>query len=666
MNTKSEPPSLAARSRCKFTRAVPIHFSHIAIIILAGLTLLGGKTMGQITLISNGVDPVTGWQTNGILVEAVNLGPPAGSLTTNIYLSITTNGFIAPATVNGITFTTNQVNSSYWLGGTASFASSPNGWDPNETQQPPPGWPGYYTGADPDAMTLYTNFVTWANWTGNLTIELNNLTPGQSYEAQVILGDNWNGYYNGAFSFSTSTNAGADAQEFYVYDGETNLTSITYAFTAGNHPVQIDFFADYSYYDFSISSVFGYTLFQLTKPILPVDTTVSPANTVFAGTPVTFAVVAGGAPTLKCQWLRNGMISDPTATNSVYNLSSPATTDSGMYQCVISNSFGSITSSVVTLTVNPAVPPVFTSYPASATRPVHGQYTLTPGVAGSPPIRLQWKWNGNALPNATNATLSLTDVQMAQAGNYALYATNSFGYSNTPPFILKVTPGMVLNPFFGDEAGVPSFLNWAGGYTAAVTDPTSTYGTCCSILYYETVYQDTGYQFAPNTLYEMIWSIGPNAGAQYYDLFIWDASGGTNSYTGWVQLNKGYGDAGSVPASSSWGDLITSVSTTENPSVVGHDIGIGMWVGTGYTTCYVTNVRLIPNPPPTISNGGFVGPGQFQFTINSAPGRLVNIYSSQDLINWTLLDSPGNFSGSDIYVDGNATAAYQYYKLQQE
>jgi Immunoglobulin domain len=663
MNPKSTNTLLASFIRCHLIQPVPFRLSQIAFAMLAVLALLNGEAMAQVALISNGVDPITGWQTNGILIEAVNLGPPVGSLTSNIDFSITTNGVIAPATVNGITFTTNQVNTTYSVGGTASFASSPNGWDPNETQQPDPSWPGYYPGADPNGMILYSNFATWANWTGNLTIDLVNLTPGQSYQAQVILGDNWNGFYNGSFSFSTSTNGGADSQFYYVYNGQTNLTSVSYTFTAGADPAQIDFYADYNYYYFGISSVFGYTLFQLTTPTLPVDTTLTPANTVFAGTPVTFSVVAGGAPTLKYQWLKNSLVSDPTATNSVYNLSSPATTDSGMYQCVISNSFGSITSSVVTLTVNPAVPPLFTSLPASATRPVHGQYTLNPVVSGSPPITYQWRLNGNVLPNATNATYSLTDVQMVQAGNYVLSATNGFGYTNTPPINLNVTPGMVLNPFFGDEAGVPSFLNWSGSYTLAVTDPFSTYGTCCSILYYETVYEDTGYQFAPNTLYEVIWAIGPNDGAQYYKLYVWDATGGTNNYASWAELNS---STGTVPASSPWGDYITSFSTSDNPAPVGHDIGIGAWAGTGYNASYVTNVRLIPNPAPMITNGSFVGPGQFQFTMNSIPNRLVNIYVSHDLVNWSLLDSTANFSGSDTYIDMNATAKNQFYKLQQE
>lgn len=654
---------LAASLGRQFVQAVPKRLPQIGVAMLTVLTLSSGRATAQVTLIANGVDPVTGWQTNGILIEAVNLGPPAGSFTTNIDFSITTNGVIAPATVNTITFTTNQVNTSYSVGGTASFASSPNGWDPNESQQPPAGWPGYYTGTDPNALTLYTNFATWANWTGNLTINFVNVVPGQSYQAQVILGDTWNGYYNGSFQFSTSTNGGVDSQYFYVYNPLTNLTSINYTFTAGTSPAQIDFYADYDYYYFGISSVFGYTLFELTAPTLPVDTTLTPGNTVFAGTPVTFSVVAGGAPTLKYQWIRNGAVHDATATNSVYTLSSPATTDSGNYQCVISNSYGSITSSIVTLTVNQPVPPFFTSLPASATRPLHGQYTLNPGVAGSPPFQMQWRLNGSVLPNMTNATLSLTDVQNAQAGNYILSVTNNFGHTNTPAFNLTVTPGMVLNPYFGDQVSVPSFASWTGDYCTAILDPTATYGTCASILYYETMYQDTGYQFAPNTLYEVIWSVGPNAGEQYYDLFIWDAGNNGNAYSNWVNVAS---DTGSVPAASPWTDCIGSVSTSENPSVVGHDIGIGMWVGTGYNACYVTDVRLIPNPAPWISNEMFVGPGQFQFTMNSVPNRLVNIYISQDLVHWTLLDSPGNFSGTDTYVDSNATAKYQFYKLQQE
>ena len=655
---------LPAASLCRqFVQAVPIRLFQLAIVTLAGLTLINGRALAQVTLISNGVDPITGWQTNGILIEAVNLGPPAGSFTTNIDFSITTNGVIAPATVNGITFTTNLVNTTYSVGGTASFASSPNGWDPNESQQPPPGWPGYYTGTDPNPLTLYTNFATWANWTGNLTIDLVNLTPGQSYQAQVILGDNWNGYYNGSFEVSTSTNGGVDSQYYYVYNPLTNLTSINYTFTAGTGPARIDFYADYDYYYFGISSIFGYTLFQLTTPTLPVDTTLTPGYSVFAGTPVTFSVVAGGAPTLKYQWMRDGAVHDPTATNSVYTLSSPATTDSGDYKCIISNSYGSITSSIVTLTVNQPVPPFFTSLPASATRPFHGQYTLNPGVAGSPPFQMQWRLNGNILPNKTNATLSLTDIQSAQAGNYILSVTNNFGHTNTPAFNLNVTLGMVLNPYFGDEVSVPSFASWTGDYCTAILDPTATYGTCASTLYYETMYQDTGYQFAPNTLYEVIWSIGPNSGTQYYDLFIWDAGSNGNAYSNWVNVAS---DTGSVPAASPWADCIGSVSTSENPSVVGHDIGIGMWVGNGYSACYVTDVRVIPNPAPSISNEMFVGPGQFQFTMNSVPNRLVNIYVSPDLVNWTLLDSTGNFSGSDTYVDNNATAKYQFYKLQQE
>jgi hypothetical protein len=632
------------------SRAGTLPLLQTTLAILAALTLLDSQAKAQTTVLSNGVDPITGWLTNGLLIEAINLGPDTGSIT-------------SPATVNGIPFTTNEVHTTNFVSGDAYYTTSPNGWDSTLTTQPLPGWPGYYAGTDPDALSLYTNFVSWPNWEGSLTIAFINLTPGQSYQAQVMVADNWNGLDNGAFYVSASTNGGADSETTYVYDAQTNLTSITCTFTAGTNFAQIDFFEDLTYYEFAWSSIFGYTLFQLTSPTLPQDTLLIPANTVYAGTPVTFSVIAGGAPPLRYQWLKNGVAQDATATNSVYILNTQATTNSGNYQCVISNSFGSITSSAVSLTVNQPEPPMFTSLPASATRPLHGQYTLNPVLAGSPPFELQWQLNTTPIPHATNVTLSLTDLQMAQAGNYVLYATNNFGYTNTPPINLTVTPGMVFNPFFGDEASVPSFADWSGSYCQAVIDPTSTYGTCCGIQYYETVYQDTGYQFAPNTLYEGIFKIGLSIYTQYYKIFLWDASGGTANYTNWVGLSA---SSGSIEATNSWGDYMVVFSTSDNPTPVGHDIGIGVWVGDGVGTDYVTDARVVTNPVPYISNCSFVGPGQFQFTINSVIGRTVNIYISHDLLHWTLLDNPSNVSGADTYIDGSATAQYQYYTLQQQ
>ena len=66
--------------------------------------------------------------------------------------------------------------------------------------------------------------------------------------------------------------------------------------------------------------------------------------------PATLSVQAVGSPPLTYQWYKNGA-SIPNATNASYSIASVSTSDSGGYQSVIANSFGSVTSRVAQLTV---------------------------------------------------------------------------------------------------------------------------------------------------------------------------------------------------------------------------------------------------------------------------------------------------------------------------
>src|SRR5260370_25334402 len=79
-----------------------------------------------------------------------------------------------------------------------------------------------------------------------------------------------------------------------------------------------------------------------------------PANqTVAAGQPATFNVVAAGTPPLTYQWQKNG--ADITgATSSSYTTPVTTTSDSGeLFRVMVSNAAGSATSNSATLTVNP-------------------------------------------------------------------------------------------------------------------------------------------------------------------------------------------------------------------------------------------------------------------------------------------------------------------------
>lgn len=79
-----------------------------------------------------------------------------------------------------------------------------------------------------------------------------------------------------------------------------------------------------------------------------------------SGTNVSFVVVADGGMPLFYQWrFRTNSIdpaANPTATNATLTISNTATTNSGFYDVVISNSFGSVTSVMAGLIVTPGLP----------------------------------------------------------------------------------------------------------------------------------------------------------------------------------------------------------------------------------------------------------------------------------------------------------------------
>ena len=75
---------------------------------------------------------------------------------------------------------------------------------------------------------------------------------------------------------------------------------------------------------------------------------------------------------------------------------------------------------------------------------------------GAVPLSYQWSLNTTNLPGATNATLTLTNVQPIQAGNYTVLVTNLLGMATSsnavltvnipaiPPTILSQTPSQVV------------------------------------------------------------------------------------------------------------------------------------------------------------------------------------------------------------------------------
>jgi hypothetical protein len=156
----------------------------------------------------------------------------------------------------------------------------------------------------------------------------------------------------------------------------------------------------------------------------------SPASvTNYSGLPVTFTVSANGTLPLHYRWLKNSTPTGPDAASYTFNCQYPAD-DGATLQVIVTNAYGSATSSVANLTVRTNINIV--GAPGSITRNV-GSYAAYHVIAnGAVPISYAWSKstdgiNFTPVPGATNATLWLSNVQLTDSGNtYRVHVSNPF------------------------------------------------------------------------------------------------------------------------------------------------------------------------------------------------------------------------------------------------
>src|SRR5438046_10419099 len=90
--------------------------------------------------------------------------------------------------------------------------------------------------------------------------------------------------------------------------------------------------------------------------------------------------------------------------------------------------------------------------PAIGSDVVGSQVTFSAAFAGSLPIAYRWQRDGSDIPGATNATLTVTNLQLADTGAYSLQASNALGVLSSTPnqFTVNAAP----DPVGGDVASV--------------------------------------------------------------------------------------------------------------------------------------------------------------------------------------------------------------------
>jgi predicted alpha-1,2-mannosidase len=160
---------------------------------------------------------------------------------------------------------------------------------------------------------------------------------------------------------------------------------------------------------------------------------------------VNFNVAVTGTPPLSYQWFYSTNGSQGTYTPlSVQTNSSLALspvlqlTNAGNYFVVVTNSFGSVTSSVATLTIYRA--PVITQQPTSGNISLFSGSTNTWSVSvnAALPFNYYWLLNGMAITSATNSTLQFTNLQITDSGNYSVVISNVFGSATSSVVTLNI------------------------------------------------------------------------------------------------------------------------------------------------------------------------------------------------------------------------------------
>jgi hypothetical protein len=183
-------------------------------------------------------------------------------------------------------------------------------------------------------------------------------------------------------------------------------------------------------------------LAQGTAPVI----FLSPSNRVAAlGGSVTFSVNATGAPPLFYRWLKDGALM-PGRTNRLLTLTSLAAADAGFYAAVVTNSFGSVTSTPASLTLTGAPPSIF--LPATNVL-LCASTTLSVAVVGSPQLHYQWRLNGQDLPGQNANSISIPG-HPSNAGNYSVVVTNNYGAATSAIVTVELGPRIIEAPMSQD------------------------------------------------------------------------------------------------------------------------------------------------------------------------------------------------------------------------
>jgi surface antigen len=198
------------------------------------------------------------------------------------------------------------------------------------------------------------------------------------------------------------------------------------------------------------------------------------SQTAAPGTQVAFSASANGSPSTLQWYFGTNAVAGPSGTASPLAVTASDET-AGNYTAVFSNSYGTATSAVAVLTV--IDPPLITTPPASLTNLAGTTATFSVTASGTVPLQYQWRKNGLGLMDgghvsgSATATLTLTNVSLADMGSYDVVVTNPAGSATSSAANLTVLarPYITLQPAsVSDFAGTTATFTVAAAGTATL------------------------------------------------------------------------------------------------------------------------------------------------------------------------------------------------------
>src|ERR1035437_6240856 len=283
-------------------------------------------------------------------------------------------------------------------------------------------------------------------------------TNGARPYAELTLGNDGNFYgttYNGGNSGYSGGNSGFGTV-FQVTTNGLLTTLVSFNFNNGNFPqAGLTLGSNGSFYGTTTAGgIHGNgTVFCLSFP--PVISIQPTSRTNYAGSTIVFTVVATNLLPMNYQWQKNGSNLTNGGNSSSFQTDTLTITgisdsDAAVYSVIVSNSYGTVTSSNATLTVSDL--PFIATQPLSQSVAVGGNVTFTAKAYGAPPFIFQWYYNNSPAGSPTSGTnvssYTLANVGTNRAGNYSVKVVNANGNATSSNAILTVVspPAITAQP----------------------------------------------------------------------------------------------------------------------------------------------------------------------------------------------------------------------------